>query len=272
MKPKKNICEALVIFIFAITITVIISLIIRLITKHYILVMAILLILMKIFYPKFRGIMGEFWVKQELKKLPKEKYKVLNDIMVKTNNTTHQIDHLIVSPYGIFVIEMKNYYGLISGTDNNDKWIQYLGKNKFYFKNPIHQNYGHVKALEELLDLDNKLFISIVCFSNQAKLKVDTKNNVVPLDYLVSNIRRYQNIILESDLETIYNRIVELNIKDKLERRNHVKNIKNKIVEDKEKIENMICPKCGGNLVVRNSKYGTFIGCSNYPKCKFTKK
>lgn len=272
MNYIKRKLKLLAITIFAVTISIIVSLIIRTVTKHYILVMAILLILMKIFYPKFKGIMGELWVKQELKKLPKDKYKVLNDIMLKTNDTTHQIDHLIVSPYGIFVIEMKNYYGLISGTDNNDKWIQYLGKNKFYFKNPIHQNYGHVKALEELLELDNNLFISIVCFSNQAKLKVDTKNNVVPLDYLVNNIRQYQNVILESDLETIYNRIVKLNIKDKLERRTHVKNIKNKIVEDKEKIENMICPKCGGNLVVRNSKYGTFIGCSNYPKCKFIKK
>lgn len=271
MNYIKRKLKLLVIVILAVTIAVIISLIIRAITKHYILVMAILLILMKIFYPKFRGIMGEFWVKQELKKLPKDKYKVLNDIMLKTNDMTHQIDHVIVSPYGIFVIEMKNYYGLISGTDNNDKWIQYLGKNKFYFKNPIHQNYGHVKTLEELLNLDNKLFIPIVCFSNQAKLKVETKNNVVPLDYLVSSIGRYQNIILESDLEPLYNRIVELNIKDKLERRNHVKNIKNKIAEDKEKIENMLCPKCGGNLVARNSKYGLFIGCSNYPKCKFIK-
>lgn len=272
MNPKKNIWKVLIIFTFAIAITIIISLSIRVITKHYIIVMTILLIIMKKYYSKFRGIMGEFWVKHELKKLPKEKYRVLNDIMVKTNNTTHQIDHLIVSPYGIFVIEMKNYYGLISGTDNSDKWIQYLGKNIFYFKNPIHQNYGHVKALEEILNLDNKLFISIVCFSNQAKLKVETKNNVVPLDYLVAKIRKYQNIILEADLEAIYNRIVELNIKDKLERRNHVKNIKNKIVEDKEKIKNMICPKCGGKLVTRNSKYGPFIGCTNFPKCKFAKK
>ena len=272
MKPIKRILKLLVTVIFAVTITVIISLIIRAVTKHYILVMAILLILMKIFYPKFRGIMGEFWVKQELKKLPKDRYKILNDIMVRTNDMTHQIDHLIISPYGIFVIEMKNYYGLIRGTDHNDKWIQYLGKNKFYFKNPIHQNYGHVKALEELLNLDNKLFIPIVCFSNQAKLKVETKNNVVPLDYLITNIIKYQNIILESDLEAIYNKIVELNIKDKSERRNHVKNIKNKIEEDKDKIVNMVCPKCGGKLVDKNGKYGQFIGCSNFPKCKFTKK
>lgn len=135
-----------------------------LITNPWFVTLLILSILADILYPKFRGFMGEFWVKQELKKLPMDKYIVLNDIMVKQNNSTHQIDHLIISQFGIFVIEMKNYYGLILGEEHKDKWIQYLGKKKSYFLNPIHQNYGHVKALEKLLNLDNKYFIPIVCF------------------------------------------------------------------------------------------------------------
>lgn len=32
------------------------------------------------------------------------------------------------------------------------------------------------------------------------------------------------------------------------------------------------CPQCDGNLVERKGKYGKFYGCSNYPKCKFTRK
>ncbi len=245
---------------------------IGLVTNPWFVTLLVLSILVDILYPKFRGFMGEFWVKQELKKLPKDKYIVLNDIMVNQNNSTHQIDHLIISQFGIFVIEMKNYYGLILGDEHRDKWIQYLGKKKSYFLNPIHQNYGHVKSLEELLNIDNKYFIPIVCFSNQAKLKIEAKDNVVPLDYLVSTIKGYQSIIIESDLQEIYNRITALNIIDKAIRKNHVRNIKNRIIDDNSKIDNMICPKCGGSLVVRNSKYGSFIGCSNYPKCKFTKK
>jgi DNA topoisomerase I len=31
------------------------------------------------------------------------------------------------------------------------------------------------------------------------------------------------------------------------------------------------CPRCGGNLVEREGKFGKFLGCRNYPKCKFTK-
>lgn len=248
------------------------KLLIALISNKWFLITAILAILIDIFYPKFRGFMGEFWVKQELKKLPKDKYKILNDIMIRTNEMTHQIDHLIISQFGIFVIEMKNYYGLILGDKHKDKWIQYLGKKKSYFLNPIHQNYGHVKALEELLNLDDKYFIPIVCFSNQAKLKIESTGDVVQLDYLISSIKKHNSIILEDSLEEIVNRIVELNITNKTERRNHVKNIKAKIGEDKEKVDNMICPKCGSKLVERNGQYGPFIGCSNYPKCKFIKK
>ena len=79
--------------------------------------------------------MGEFWVKLELKKLPKDKYSILNNIMIKDKNGTHQIDHIILSNYGIFVVEMKNYYGLIKGNESDNKWCQYLGKfkNRFLF-------------------------------------------------------------------------------------------------------------------------------------------
>ena len=32
------------------------------------------------------------------------------------------------------------------------------------------------------------------------------------------------------------------------------------------------CPECGGRLVSRKSKYGPFLGCSNYPNCRYIKK
>lgn len=101
-------------------------------------ILIVLCIILKIYYPKFRGFMGEFWIKLELKKLPKNKYVVLNDIMIKDEKGSHQIDHLVISGFGIFVIEMKNYYGLIKGKEYDNKWCQYLGKNKSYFINPIH--------------------------------------------------------------------------------------------------------------------------------------
>ena len=63
-------------------------------------------------------------------------------------------------------------------------------------------------------------------------------------------------------------KIKKNNIQDRKRRNQHIKDIKNKIIKkDRDR-----CPKCGGELVERESKYGKFIGCSNYPKCKYIKK
>jgi DNA topoisomerase-1 len=46
-----------------------------------------------------------------------------------------------------------------------------------------------------------------------------------------------------------------------------------KIDEEKAKQEEKKCPKCSeGKLILRRSVYGTFLGCSTYPKCKYTEK
>ena len=228
-------------------------------------------ILSAIFYNKIAGFMGEFWVKSELKKLPKDKYKILNNIMIKINEKTYQIDHIVISLYGIFVIETKNYDGLITGNYKSDKWCMHLGKNKYYFYNPIHQNYGHIKALEQLLGINESKFISIISMSNRAKIKVDAKN-VVNLDYLLDAIKKYQDITLDVNIEELVEKINVNNITDKEARKKHVKNIKQDVKNKKEQEDNMICPRCKSQLVVRNGKNGEFIGCSNYPKCKYTKK
>jgi hypothetical protein len=235
------------------------------------LIIIVLGIFSSIFYKKIRGFMGEFWVKMELKKLPKNEYIVLNDIMIKSSKGTHQIDHIIISEFGIFVIEMKNYFGLIIGDENKNKWIQYLGSNKYYFNNPIHQNYGHIKALQELLNLSENKFVSIVCFSNQVQLKVNVKN-VTQLEFINKLIQSYSEKIINENIIKIKNLIEENNIKDRIIRKQHIDTIKAKIKEKNNKEKDMICPRCGSQLVERNGKYGKFIGCSNYPNCKYTSK
>lgn len=249
----------------------------------------IVAILGSLFYKNIRGFMGEFWVKLELMKLSKSDYTVLNNIMLKSNNGTHQIDHIVISKFGIFVIETKNYYGLIKGSEYSKNWTQYLGKNKFQFYNPIHQNYGHIKVLEEFLEMTEENFVSIVCFSNQAKLSVKAKN-VTQVDFLSRLIQSsYKLEIVKEDLQLIKTKIEANNITDRKIRNEHIKNIKLKIDDASEKSysekclnENEVtisteemhyneCPQCGGKLVEKNGKYGKFIACSNYPKCRYTK-
>ncbi|MCG8542391.1 MAG: topoisomerase DNA-binding C4 zinc finger domain-containing protein [Clostridia bacterium] len=71
------------------------------------------------------------------------------------------------------------------------------------------------------------------------------------------------------DVEKIYNTILSANITDKNAKKEHVKIIKSNVNERKSIIKKEICPKCGGDLVGRNGKYGFFKGCSNFPKCRF---
>lgn len=236
--------------------------------RPQVLIMIILCILMDVYYKKFIGMAGEFWVKRELKKLSDE-YLVINDIMIKTKDgITHQIDHVVISKFGIFVIETKQYNGYIKGNDYDKRWLIKNGKKKIYVNNPLHQNYGHVKSLEEILNLPEENFISLVCIPSRATLSVKS-NNVVRIYELIDKIHSYQEVIVENSIE-LYEIINNLNIKDKNERKNHVRNAKliknNKDEEFKDR-----CPRCGGKLIKRNGKYGEFMGCSNFPKCRFVK-
>ena len=211
------------------------------------------------------GWFGEHWVKKELKKLPLDKYQILNDIMIKTSRGTTQIDHIVVSKYGIFVIETKQYNGFITGNSYDLKWEKHYGKQSKHCVNPIRQNYGHVKAISELLNIDKGVF-NIVCIPSQANLKINHNGELTNNHTIVEKILSYQSEIIENP-KLFVDVISKKNITDKKQRKEHIK----KIRDNKKNFDSNICPKCGGTLVERHSQYGTFWGCSNYPKCTYKK-
>lgn len=230
-------------------------------------------IIVALFKTKIKGWFGETAVAVILAGLDKDEYKVINDTLLKTEYGSSQIDHIIVSIYGIFVIETKNYKGWIYGNEYSDQWTKNMYGKKYMFRNPIKQNYGHVKALETILDLKEDDFIPIVVFSVDSELKVKTKKPVIYTVNLNKEIRKYQDKkFTQEQVEYLSNKILKLNINSRESRKEHISNIKTEIVEKKSKIDNGICPRCGGVLVERSGKYGKFFGCSNYPKCRYTNK
>ena len=88
---------------------------------------------------------------------------------------------------------------------------------------------------------------------------------------MLDTIKTYNENILDANIDEIENIIKSNNITNKEERKKHVANIKITIADKTIKEENMICPKCGSKLIIRDGKNGKFIGCTNYPKCRFTK-
>lgn len=231
-------------------------------------IIIILELISVIFYKRIIGKAGEFWVKQELKKLNSSIYKVINDITIIVDGVTHQIDHIVVSKFGIFVIETKQYNGYIKGNEYDKKWTQ---NNKVYINNPIHQNYGHIKSLEKILDLSENKFIPIVCIPSTAKVNVKSKSHIARIDNLNKIILSYNSVVL-SDYNNVYNKIITMKVKDRNINKQHINRVKQISKEEYTNYDKNICPLCGGKLAYRTGKYGKFIGCSNYPKCRYTRK
>ncbi|MBC30954.1 MAG: hypothetical protein CMH48_08915 [Muricauda sp.] len=148
---------------FRISFSLFISIIISFILYH---------LFKKFYLPKIYGSLGEFYVARILKRLNKKDYIVYNNIYLKKNGKTSQVDHLIISIYGIYVIETKNYKGWIFGHEKSKYWSQTLYKKKYKFFNPVIQNWTHINFIKSLSrDLKNTHFFPIIVFTGKAKLK-----------------------------------------------------------------------------------------------------
>lgn len=218
------------------------------------------------------GFAGEYWVQKELNKLPGE-YLFLSDVMLEVDGKTTQIDHIVFSKYGIFVIETKQRNTYITGNEHDKYWIVKAGRKKHYMYNPIHQNYGHKKAIEKILGLDDNQVIDIVCVSGQANLRIKS-NKVVRVERLVDRILFEKEEKIE-DYVSMAHRINAMNIVDKNYRKQHIEDIKENINNNNEELRKEVvmnrCPRCGNELVIRKGKTGEFIGCLSFPKCRYTK-
>jgi hypothetical protein len=126
--------------------------------------------------PEKIGKYGEDAVSSALSRLDADVYHVMNDIMIPDGNGgTTQIDHVVFSPYGIFVIETKNYSGWIFGDVKSARWCSTHYGDRHYFQNPYRQNYKHICCLSSLMRLPRSLFISAVAFPGDCTVKTRDK-------------------------------------------------------------------------------------------------
>lgn len=210
--------------------------------------------------------------------LDKTVYRRLHNVILpKENGMTTQIDHIIVSPYGIFVIETKNYKGWIFGSEKQEKWTQVLsGGRKFQFYNPIRQNYGHVKTLAELLGLDENCFHSIIWFNPDCEIKTPHELPTFVMNRgLISYIKnKTQPLLNEEKIAQILSIIQSSKMNDQSGvNSQHRENVKRHI---EKKQNHPTCPHCQSPMVKRTAKKGNnadkeFWGCSRYPQCRGTR-
>lgn len=215
--------------------------------------------------PSTKGKLGEFRVRLIIGKTNPPAQYVINDYVIEQDGKSSQIDHILITSRGVFVIETKNYSGRIYGNEHQLQWTQVLQygkiKNKLY--NPVKQNATHIYRLKSVLG--NIPFFSVVVFVKNNTQFISAPS-VIPLSRLRRAISDGIPCLTETQMEELYNKLLEH--RSSLSTRQHVQNIRTQRAE----LQANICPRCKGTLVRRTGKYGDFWGCSNYPKCKFIKK
>lgn len=220
---------------------------------------------------------GENAVFACLRHLPEE-FDVFNDVVFQHEGSSTQIDHIVISRYGLYVIETKNMAGPIYGSENNEFWSEFLPRtrhsNKEYrFRNPLWQNEGHIKALRAVLQDTEVPIYGIIVFPVGTELNVNTTKKVTTWDQLYHTIIRYDEPVMDDVSVAKYSALIgEANVISPIARENHIQIARENKSRRNQMVANGKCPRCGGLLVEKDGPYGRFLGCSNYPKCKYTLK
>jgi len=253
-------------------------------------IISILVAVFKAFFlPNIKGSLGEASINFKAKRfLDQNVYHLIPNVTLPTPDGTTQIDHVIVSRYGIFVVETKNYKGWIYGGERDAKWTQVIYKRKERFQNPLRQNYKHSKTLSDLTSIPHERFKSIVVFAGDSTFKTDMPDNVVHIRNFIRHIKTYQTQIIQDAQVTDISDVIQewAGTVTYDQKRDHVKHVR-AVVREKsasygsippQKITHSksgtpICPRCNASMVKRtNRKDGSmFWGCPRYPKCRGTR-
>lgn len=241
----------------------------------------------------FKGWVGEQFVKFLLwLRLPKEQYTVIHNVTLPTEDGTTQIDHIVVSRFGVFVIETKNMKGWIFGSEKQAKWTQQIYKHKNQFQNPLRQNYKHTATLKDILSLPEDSVHSVVVFVGDSTFKTDMPANVTYAKGCTDYIRQFTEPVLSESqvadvVQAIQDNRLAASLRTHREHVRHVQEIKESKAPKRQPeaasvapvlaaaavASDPVCQKCGSPMVRRTAKRGQnagneFWGCSQYPKCR----
>jgi len=145
-----------------------------------------------------KGKRGEKRVYNILSKSLPDGFIVLNDIYLPSSDgTTTQIDHIVVSQYGVFVVETKNYSGWIFANARDDEWTQVIYRRKSRLQNPLRQNYRHICVLAECLGISKDYFHSVVAFTENCTFKTPMPDGVVHTVALADYIKSFDRVQID---------------------------------------------------------------------------
>ena len=201
-------------------------------TKIYILagIVGVVAIILK--SPWLKGWIGELQINLVTKFfLSKDAYHLIKNVTIPSDGGTTQIDHVIVSRFGVFVVETKNLRGWIFGKEGDAYWTQKLYRHSEKFQNPLRQNYKHTKTLSEILGISDDKMHSVVVFPGDSTFKTEMPENVTRQRGYIRYIRsKTKPVLTEGEVKQIINLITGKRLvpglKTHFQHVNHVRDIK----------------------------------------------
>jgi hypothetical protein len=219
-----------------------------------------------------KGYIGELLVRLFAhRQLDKQTYRRLHNVTLNTCDGSTQIDHVFLSPFGVFVLETKNMSGWIFGGEKQAQWTQKFYRKTFKFQSPLRQNYKHIKALETTLGVNPEHLHSVITFVGGSTFKTEMPANVTQGIGFIRYIKSFQQpVFSEAEVDALVQALQAGRRAPTLAtHREHVQNLKRRSDPTAERK----CPKCGSALLIRTVKSGPkagqqFWGCSAFPKCR----
>lgn len=188
------------------------------------------------------GELGEYKLSVSLREFGPEA-RLLSDLLIPNPGSRtgySQIDHLLVTPYALFVLECKNFGHDVKGRRAKAYW--WSAGHPFF--NPLKQNQSHIRGLKRVLRLDSGIpFISVVSFSLRARVTVDDPElrrissdewlvaDVEVPDYIARKLALCQNQasrprLAPADVDAVAARVAAVNITDPKIRQAHIEAIR----------------------------------------------
>lgn len=199
---------------------------------------------------------GEYKIEVQLDQLPSE-FKRISNLLLKTAEGIEQIDHLVISPYGFFLLEVKSLAGLIVGEEEDPNWYQSINWRVKAFPNPLSVNLAHIETLQALIEVDETFpFFSFVTFNRRCDLKVISGSVFFDTDILAALLRKAQQEVLsQTEVNMFYDKISQANILDQSIRNEYAARLHKQKITSRPKYGDIRCTICQKPLTERAARY-----------------
>ena len=162
-----------------------------------------------------QGARGEYRTSQILETATFENKLLFNCYIPNRSGDKTELDIIMISTKGIYVVENKNYSGWIFGDEQSKNWCETLKGKKFFFYNPVKQNKSHIKNLEKVLNIGEDKYISLITFNKNAilkKVKTESPKLYVKkyeeLKKFIKEQEKCSDILQHKEIEEIYKRLL----------------------------------------------------------------